>query len=46
MQHLMVSSKGGLTWAALEEWTWGEMCEQSDANAALVRLYREAAKGR
>ena len=46
MQHLMVSSKGGLTWATLEDWTWGEMLRQSDANAALHRIYRDAAKGK
>lgn len=43
MQHLMVSSKGGLSWEVLEGWTWGQMCEQSEANAALVALYRKKA---
>lgn len=43
MQHLMVSSKGALSWETLEGWTWGEMCKQSEANAALVKLYKQKA---
>lgn len=45
MQHLMVSSEGGLSWETLLGWTWGQMCEQSEANAALVRLYKQKASG-
>lgn len=44
MQHLMATSKGGLTWAELLDWTWDEMKAQSEANAALQKLYAKSAK--